>query len=173
MIVHAVVEDVVVQANMTLLDGDITDVATQIKVIHPIFIETNTVRIGAEEITLGPTADGGYTFTGCTRHANGTSAAAHKSGQEVGIKGGASVVSFAFGGTEYYSMMRVSGNVAFTAGVIKDGVVQYKPKSIPADLEKVFPSVRYQVGAGITFGVSVWLRADEAEEAAFSGIIQG
>ncbi len=164
----------VVQANATTLTTGINDSITTLVFTDQVWTTgTPTITIGAENITLGATADGGTTWTGCTRGANATSNVAHVAGQEALVLGGEELLSSgSFNGTTFFSAIRVSANVQFTAGIDEDGTLKYKPRSSASQMELILPMARYQPANGKVFKVLVWLRYNEATEADFSAEMQ-
>jgi hypothetical protein len=65
----------------TLAAALAADATTVVLTVGLAFEEGDEIHVGAEQITLGP--KDGDTFTGCTRHVNGTAAAAHLAGDLV------------------------------------------------------------------------------------------
>lgn len=163
-----------VAANATRLTTAITDSGTELVFDNQVWTSgTPTVQIGAEDITLGATADGGTTWTSCTREANSTTGVAHAAGQEVRVSGGTELLtSGAFDGSTYFSCIRISADAAFTVAVDEDGTVKYEPRSAFGQQELILPMARYQPAVSKEFTILVWLRYDEATEATFSAEMQ-
>jgi hypothetical protein len=108
----------------TTLNGDITDSVTEIILTSATgFTATGTILIGTEQITY--TGISTETLTGCTRAANGTTAAAHDSGAGV---------------IEIYTI--------FTTGTISDNV-----NKIIHPLNYVTPQLLPRINAGSITGV--------------------
>tara|TARA_Y100000310_G_scaffold337227_1_gene423788 strand:+ start:825 stop:1715 length:891 start_codon:yes stop_codon:yes gene_type:complete len=108
----------------TTLNGDITDSDTSIILTSATgFTATGTILIGTEQITY--TGISTETLTGCTRAANGTTAAAHDSGAGV---------------IEIYT--------TFTAGTISDNV-----NNIIHPLNYVTPQLLPRINAGSITGI--------------------
>ena len=161
----------VVQANATVLDGQLAQGSSTVTVAHDVFTPGQDIRIGQERITLGTSADN-LTFSGCTRAAGGTTDTDHGDSQEVLAWSGAELLSHAFDGDTYLSALRVSANVQFTCGIEMDGVLRYMPRSSHSQMELILPTVRYQPSDTTTMRVLAWLRRDEAEQADFSAEMQ-
>jgi hypothetical protein len=108
----------------TTLNGDITDSVTDIILTSATgFTATGTILIGTEQITY--TGISTETLTGCTRAANGTTAAAHTDGAGV---------------IEIYT--------TFTAGTISDNV-----NNIIHPLNYVTPQLLPRINAGSITGI--------------------
>jgi hypothetical protein len=108
----------------TTLNGDITDSVTEIILTSATgFTATGTILIGTEQITY--TGISTETLTGCTRAANGTTAAAHDSGADV---------------IEIYTI--------FTTGTISDNV-----NKIIHPLNYVTPQLLPRINAGSITGI--------------------
>ena len=108
----------------TTLNGDITDSVTEIILTSATgFTATGTILIGTEQITY--TGISTETLTGCTRAANGTTAAAHDSGAGV---------------IEIYTI--------FTTGTISDNV-----NKIIHPLNYVTPQLLPRINAGSITGI--------------------
>jgi hypothetical protein len=94
--------------SLTLLDGAINDVVTTITVDSTEdFPSAGTINIGSEKITY--TGITSTTFTGCTRGADGTSAASHSDNAEVKI-------------TTLCKSMRAFRSFLIALNITKDGV---------------------------------------------------
>ena len=161
----------VVGANATLLEGGLTQGATSITVADAVFNPGQTVRLGEEKITLGSSADN-LTFSGCTRGAESTTDTDHAAGQEVLSAAGAELLSHTFDGSTYFSAVRISANVQFTAGIEIGGTLRYMPRSSSSQMELILPTVRYQPAPSTSMRVLAWLRRDEAAAADFSAEMQ-
>ena len=108
----------------TTLNGDITDSVTEIILTSATgFTATGTILIGTEQITY--TGISTETLTGCTRAANGTTAAAHDSGADV---------------IEIYTI--------FTTGTISDNV-----NKVIHPLNYVTPQLLPRINAGSITGI--------------------
>ena len=108
----------------TALDGGISDAATGITVDDVVGFETaGTITIGSEEITY--TGKSSNTFTGCTRGANSTTAAAHLDGAAVSrtnvlydiTRGSGAGGAYATTATENWTATVIGGVLVMTNGV--------------------------------------------------------
>ena len=64
-------------------------------------VEGDTVTIHAEDVLLGPTADSGLNFTGCTRGHNSTTRTTHQIGEVILKATGTTLISETFTATDY------------------------------------------------------------------------
>jgi len=125
------------------LDGGISDSATGITVDDISGFETNgTITIGSEEITY--TGKTGNTFTGCTRGANSTSAAAHLDGVTVTrtkkwydiTRGGGAGGAYSTTAAENWTATVIGGVLVMTNGV-DDPQYWELISGVPATIQKM------------------------------------
>jgi hypothetical protein len=144
----------VVQANATRLSADLDSSAQDFYVQYDIFANSAVVTIGEEDIAIGTH---GTHSTGCTRGANSTTPAAHKSGQNVRLAPGTELLSKTFNGSTYLSAIRCGGDVEGIFAVQVDGTIKYIAHTTPYQLELVFPMARCQPANNTVIKVLVWL----------------
>jgi len=125
------------------LDGGISDSATGITVDDISGFETNgTITIGSEEITY--TGKTGNTFTGCTRGANSTSAAAHLDGATATrtkkwydiTRGGGAGGAYSTTAAENWTATVIGGVLVMTNGV-DDPQYWELISGVPATIQKM------------------------------------
>lgn len=163
-----------VAANASTLNGTISAVATTVVVISAgIFVEGNTVTIDQEDITLGPTADGGLTFTACTRQANSTTGAIHNSGANVRLAAGTQLLTHTFDGSEDLIGIHVGGQAIGMFGIEYDGVILRLPQTTAFKLDAFCPMRSVTPANTKVLRVLVWLWPTEAAKCVFWADVMG
>jgi len=156
-------------ANATKLTTAIDDNDTTLVFDHSVFTDGQGITIGGEPITLGTTADGGTTFTGCTR---GGSPTAHADGQEAWLTAGVDLVDHEFDGIENFNAFSAYADIDWVVGITEDGTLIERIGLNFPNLAFFRPFHRYVPANLKTFGLVAWLRADNAAECEICGGIQ-
>jgi len=113
------------EVDATTLNGSLTDSATTITVVSTTgFSSTGTLVIASENVTYTGTTS--TTFTGCTRGAGGTTAAAYSSG--------VSVASFTTGSVPQYIVRTLDNNYLLYPYPDKEYTLAFDYFTFPDDL---------------------------------------
>lgn len=169
MVYLANTEKMKLAANATLLTTAIDAAGTTLVFDNKVFSNGNSITIGGETITLGTTADGGTTFTGCAR---GGSPETHAAGQEVFLAAGTELVTHTFDGLETFNAMAASADAEITIGIKEDTTIKERVRLSTYNLSWFRPFRQETPVDDKTWALVVWLRYDIKTECEVSGAFQ-
>jgi len=169
MVYLASTEKMKLTANATLLTTAVDADDTTLVFDNKVFSNGNSITIGGETITLGTTADGGTTFTGCTR---GGSPETHAAGQEAFLAAGTELVTLTFDGIKYLNAFSASANAEITIGIKEDATIKERVRLSSYNLSWFRPFHREVPANEKIWSLVAWLRYDVKTECEASGALQ-
>ncbi|KKL94730.1 hypothetical protein LCGC14_1861740 [marine sediment metagenome] len=148
-VAHTGERGIQIAQNATVLDAAMDDSQVTFSLRDNPFSPSDDLIIQNEQVLLG-------TYPAITREQNSTTGAEHSNGSNVLLKGGTTLKSHTFDGSESISAIRCSGSVEAWYGIIEGTTVRYIAKSDADRLEIFFPIIQITPDNNDILKVVVW-----------------